>query len=122
MVTHGEFLRAATHDHALVAALQQDHWALASLDDKDRALLSFARKLNDTPGDVISDDIDSLRASGLTDQNIFDVVAIVAYFNFMNRIADGVGIVLESWKQESYDRHRKEGPAAHPTPPATNPP
>ena len=122
MVTHGEFLRAATHDHDLVAALQQDKWTLASLDDKDRALLGFARKLNDTPGDVISEDIDSLRASGFTDQNIFDVVAMVAYFNFMNRIADGVGIALESWKQESYDRHRKEGPAAHPTPAATNSP
>ncbi len=121
MVSHGEFLRAATHDHALVAALQQDRWALASLDDKDRALLGFARKLNDTPGDVVAEDIDSLRAAGFTDQNIFDTVAIVAYFNFMNRIADGLGVVPESWKQESYERHLKEVTAAHQPSAATNP-
>jgi len=121
MVSHGEFLRAATHDHALVAALRQDDWALASLDDKDHVLLGFARKLNDTPGEVAAEDIDRLRTVGFTDQNIFDMVAIVAYFNFMNRIADGFGVVPESWKQESYERHLKEVSAAHQPSAATNP-
>ena len=50
-------------------------------------------------------DIDLLRNTGFTDQNIFDVVVIVAYFNFMNRIADGLGVVPEPEKQESYERH-----------------
>ncbi len=121
MISHGEFLRAATHDHALVAALQQDDWALASLDDQDRALLGFARKLNNTPGEVAAEDIGSLRTAGFTDQNIFDTVAIVAYFNFMNRISDGTGVVPESWQQESYERHLKEVTAAHPPSAATNP-
>ncbi len=99
--------------------MQQDHWALASLDDKDRVLLGFARKLNDTPGDVVAEDIDSLRGADFTDQNIFDAVAIVAYFNFMNRISDGIGVVPESWKQESYERHLKEVTAVHPSSAAT---
>ena len=121
MVTHGEFLRATTRDHALVAALQKDDWTLARLDDKDRALLGFARKLNDLPGDVRPEDIDHLQAAGFTDQNIFDVVLIVGYFNFMNRISDGLGVVPESWKQESYERHLREITAAQQPSAATNP-
>ena len=121
MVSHGEFLRAATGDHALVAALQKDDWSLASLDDQDRAVLDFARKLNDVPGNVRPEDISRLRAAGFTDQNIYDVVVIVAYFNFMNRIADGIGVVPESWKQESSERHLREITAAHQAPVATNP-
>ena len=108
MVSHGEFLRATTRNHALVAGLQRDDWALATLDDKDRTLLNFARKLNNTPGEMGSEDVDRLRAAGFTDRNIFDVVVIVAYFNFMNRISDGFGVVPESWKVESYERHMRE--------------
>ncbi|MBI2819162.1 MAG: hypothetical protein HYX73_04215 [Acidobacteria bacterium] len=78
------------------------------MEDKDRALLHFARKLNDTPREMSVADIDKLRSAGFTDQNIFDVVVIVAYFNFMNRIADGLGVVPEPEKLESHDRHMRE--------------
>ncbi|MBI4458836.1 MAG: peroxidase [Acidobacteria bacterium] len=99
--------------------MQKDDWTLAALDEKDRALLRSARKLNDTPGEMSAADIEGLRSAGFTDQNIFDVVVIVAYFNFMNRIADGLGVVPELEKQESYERHLREvmdsqRPAARP--------
>lgn len=83
------------------------------MDAKDRALLQFARRLNDTPGEMSSADIESLRAAGFADQNIFDAVVIVAYFNFMNRIADGLGVVPEAEKQESYERHMQEVVNSH---------
>ena len=121
MVSHGEFLRAVTRDHALVAALQQDDWSLAELDEKDRALLNFARKLNDTPGEMSAADIEALRTAGFTDQNIFDAVLIVAYFNLMNRIADGFGVVPEPEKQESHERHLREVLAAHNSPLVADP-
>jgi len=111
-VSHGEFLRAVTKDHALVAALQQDDWTLAALDDADRALLEFARKLNACPGEVAAEDLERLRAAGYSDQNAFDAVMIVAYFNFMNRVADGVGVAPETSKVESYERHLQEVLAA----------
>ena len=91
-----------------MAALQRDDWTLAKLDDKERALLDFARKLNDNPGDVRQPHIDQLRSAGLSDQNIFDVVVLVAYFNFMNRIADGLGVEPEPEKQKSYESHLAE--------------
>ena len=78
------------------------------LDTKDRALLGFARKLNDAPSEISAADVQGLRSAGFPDQNIFDVVVLVAYFNFMNRIADGLGVVPESEKQESYERHLRE--------------
>ncbi len=107
-MSHGEFLRAVTGDDALVAALQQDDWTLATLDDKDRVLLSFARKLNHTPGEMCLEDIARLRAAGFTDQNTFDAVVLVAYFNFMNRIADGFGVQPEPEKVQSYESHLRE--------------
>ncbi|MBI4460647.1 MAG: peroxidase [Acidobacteria bacterium] len=95
--------------------MQTDDWTLAALDEKDRALLRFARKLNGTPGEMSAADIEVLRNAGLTDQNIFDLVVIVAYFNFMNRIADGLGVVPESEKLESYESHMREVLATHRT-------
>lgn len=78
------------------------------MDERDRALLQFARKLNDTPSEISQADIDGLRSAGFTDPNIFNVVVIVAYFNFMNRIADGLGVVPEAEKLESHERHMRE--------------
>ena len=84
------------------------------MEDKDRALLHFARNLNDAPNEMSLADVEGLRSAGFTDQNIFDVVVIVAYFNFMNRIADGLGIVPEPEKVESHERHMREVLAQRP--------
>lgn len=94
---------------------------MANLDEKDRALLDFARKLNATPGEMASADIEVLRDVGLSDRNIFDAVVIVAFFNFMNRIADGFGVVPEAWKQESFERHMREVLATREKTTANNP-
>ncbi|OFV98719.1 MAG: hypothetical protein A3H94_05440 [Acidobacteria bacterium RIFCSPLOWO2_02_FULL_60_20] len=93
--------------------MQKDDWTLAILDEKDRVLLRFARKLNDIPREISAADIDELRLAGFTDQNIFDVVVIVAYFNFMNRVADGLGVVPEPEKLQSQELHMREVLAAH---------
>ena len=71
-------------------------------------MLHFARKLNAKPWEVRAEDIEGLRVAGFTGRNVFDVVLIVAYFNFMNRIADGFGVVPEAWKIESHERHIRE--------------
>jgi len=92
--------------------LQRDEGARASLDERDRALLDFARKLNDAPDAVSFEDINRLRVAGFTDQNIFDTVMVVAYFNFINRVADGLGVPLEPETQQSYERHRDDVMAA----------
>jgi len=62
------------------------------LDPRTAAMLAHARKLTKTPGDVSSADIDALRDAGFDDRDILDITLIVAYFNFVNRIALGLGV------------------------------
>lgn len=62
---------------------------------RSRTVVDYALKLSRSPQDVTEDDIAQLRNTGLTDAAIHDAAAIVAYFNFVNRIASGLGVDLE---------------------------
>jgi uncharacterized peroxidase-related enzyme len=84
---------AAKDDH-LVYHIERDE-AGADLEPPDRAMLTFARKLNFEPGRIAQEDVDALRAAGFEDRGVVDVVLIVSLFNFMKRIVDGVGIRAE---------------------------
>ena len=59
------------------------------------AVLDFAVKLTQTPGDMKPSDVETLRQQGFTDLAIHDVVQVASYFNYINRIADGLGVDLE---------------------------
>jgi uncharacterized peroxidase-related enzyme len=54
-------------------------------------MCDYARTLTLTPTAVGAHDADALRAYGLDDAAIHDVIQVVAYFNYINRIAEGVG-------------------------------
>ena len=43
------------------------------------------------------DDVESLRGAGFTDRDVLDIVEVIAYYAYANRIADGLGITLEPW-------------------------
>ena len=58
-------------------------------------LLSFAVKLTRAAGAVRADDVQALRDGGLSDAAIHDLVSVTAYFNFVNRMALGLGVELE---------------------------
>lgn len=58
--------------------------------------MDYALKLTRTPADVVQEDVASLREAGLSDRAIHDAAAVTAYFNFVNRIALGLGVELES--------------------------
>lgn len=72
-------------------------WRRAALPAADRTLLEFAVRLTRSPGAMTRDDIDRLRAAGLNDRAISDAVQVVAYFNYINRVAGGLGVDLEAW-------------------------
>ncbi len=59
-------------------------------------MVVFARKLTLTPPGMTADDLDGLRATGLSEEQTLDVVLITSLFNFMNRLADGLGVELSS--------------------------
>jgi uncharacterized peroxidase-related enzyme len=88
---HAEPLRGYWKDDARVDALTVD-WREASLSARERVLAAYADKLTRTPGDVAEDDVAALRAQGFSDRDILDVNMITAYFNFVNRIAAGLGV------------------------------
>lgn len=58
-------------------------------------MLGYAEKLTGEPGSVDEGDVAGLREAGLGDEAILHVVEIVSYFNFVNRMADGLGVSLE---------------------------
>jgi uncharacterized peroxidase-related enzyme len=78
---------------ALVAAIPPSEVPL--LTARERALVTYADKLTRAPSTIRAPDIDALRAAGLDDLGIHDACAVVAYFAFVNRIADGLGVELE---------------------------
>ncbi len=88
-------MRRLTGNDALVSALQGDPLR-ADVPSRDRALLLYAAKLTLQPVTVGADDLAALRAAGWDDRAILDLNQVVAYFNYVNRIADGLGVRLES--------------------------
>jgi uncharacterized peroxidase-related enzyme len=64
-----------------------------------RALCDFAVALTDQPAAVDESQIEELRAQGWSDPAIHDAIQVIAYFNYVNRVADAVGIEGEpEWR------------------------
>jgi len=63
-------------------------------------MLDFVAKLTSTPAEMSAGDIDQLRRAGFDDRSIHDVVLVAAYFAFVNRVADGLGVALEPWRED----------------------
>ena len=96
MVHHRRGLRRLIKDDELVAAVEHD-WTTAPLSPKRLAMLRFAVKLTETPAATSDADIEALREAGFSDRDILDIVEVVAYYAYANRIADGLGLETEAW-------------------------
>ena len=71
----------------------------ADLSSREQALCDFAVKLTHLAAQVDQSDVDALRAEGLDDTEISDAIQVVSYFNYVTRVADGVGIEDEpEWR------------------------
>lgn len=72
-------------------------WNSAGLDEQTLALVRFAEKLTRTPSAIGAEDIERLRQVGLDDRGISSCVQVISYFNYINRVAEGLGIDPEDW-------------------------
>ena len=99
MTHHGAALRRLTKNPNLAPDIARD-WRTATLDDADRALCAYADKLTRTPQEMTEDDVTALREAGFDDRGILDACQIVAYFNFVTRLAEGLGVELEDYWQD----------------------
>ncbi len=67
----------------------------AGISKEDKIMLYYSKKLTEKPAAISEKDIKALRKAGFMDRDIFDINQVVAYFNYVNRIADGLGVILE---------------------------
>ncbi|HJY83241.1 MAG TPA: peroxidase [Candidatus Binatia bacterium] len=70
-------------------------WRTAELDDQDRAMLTYVEKLTKNPVSVWRDDMNALRAVGFDDTAILQITLIASFFNYINRMADALGVGRE---------------------------
>jgi uncharacterized peroxidase-related enzyme len=73
----------------------------ANIDQKTKGILDYAVKLTKSPSQVKDEDVEELRNLGCSDQEILDVCQITSYFNFVNRMAEGLGVELEKEYKET---------------------
>ncbi len=80
-----------------VARAVQKDWKTAPVDEPTRALLSYAEKLTRTPQAMTEEDMNALRNHGHSEEAIHDATQVISYFNYINRIADALGVDPEEF-------------------------
>ncbi|MFP3871998.1 MAG: peroxidase-related enzyme [Candidatus Natronoplasma sp.] len=99
---HSEALDHYWRDEERVKALAEDHNSL-ELSEKHDRMLNFAEKLTLDPDSMKEEDADVLRDVDFNDQDILNIALITGYFNFVNRIALGLGVEAEKGEVEGYE-------------------
>jgi len=86
LVAHGAAVRQLSGDPVLGELMVMNYRA-ARLPKRQRAMLDFAVKLTSQPWSVEDGDREKLRRAGFSDRDIWDISAIVGFFNMSNRVA-----------------------------------
>jgi uncharacterized peroxidase-related enzyme len=89
--SHSQFLRLVALDEELAAALRRDY-TQAKLSEADRVMLDYAAKLTQHAWQVTPEDLERLRQVGFDDRAILQINLIASWFNYINRVADGLGV------------------------------
>jgi uncharacterized peroxidase-related enzyme len=91
---HMELLQRFGVDKALARKLTTDY-ENAAVEPKIKALFRFADKLTRKPYDVEDEDIETVKSAGWDDAAVRETVLTVAYFNYVNRVSLGLGLVAD---------------------------
>lgn len=91
VVAHGAILRIRAKD-PLIADQVATNPAKADLTERQRHIVEFALQVAERSADITDDDLDSMRAKGFTDDEIWDIGAIASLFALSNRYANFAGI------------------------------
>jgi uncharacterized peroxidase-related enzyme len=82
-------------DDSLVEALRRDY-RTASITEQERVMCDYVVKLTKDAVQCSSEDLDKLRAVGFDDKGILQITLIASWFNYINRVADALGVGRES--------------------------
>jgi len=75
----------------LVSALQNDY-RTAPISEPDKVMLDYVSQLTRDATRISAQDHDRLRANGFDDQGILQITLIASWFNYINRVADALGV------------------------------
>jgi len=98
---HAEALRRYVKDEDTINMLMTAD-GLETLEPRLSNIVRHAEKLTNAPVAMTESDLGELRAEGLSDEDILDLTLIVAYFNFVNRIALGLGVTFSAEEMSGY--------------------
>ncbi len=105
MVQHGAALATESRDASLPETVASG--SIDQLSPRMAALCRYALKLTQAPSEMEAADVAQLRAAGLDDRAIVDANQVASYFNYVNRVADGLGVELEQhWPEHLRARRR----------------
>jgi len=88
---HAEALRHYIKDDETLEMLMSAD-GLETLEPRLSNIVRYAEKLTSAPAAMTESDLGELRAVGLDDRDILDLALVTSYFNFVNRIAQGLGV------------------------------
>jgi uncharacterized peroxidase-related enzyme len=81
-------------DDDLVNALRKDY-KIAPISEQDRAMLDFVVQLTKDATKISRADHEKLHAAGFDDKGILQITLIASWFNYINRVADALGVGRE---------------------------
>ena len=93
-------------DDEKTAAIENDYRA-APLGHRERAICDYAVKLTREPHAMEKADVEALRGAGLGDGEILDACQVAAYYGYVNRMAEGLGVELEAYWDLLDEKHRR---------------
>ena len=79
-------------------------WRKAGLDPANTALCLYAEKITRTPQTMNEQDVVTLRQHGFDDRAIHDATQVISYFNYINRVADALGVEPEAFIRDWENR------------------
>jgi uncharacterized peroxidase-related enzyme len=81
-------------DETLIEALKRDY-TTAPITEQERVMLEYVVKLTKDATKIWKDDHDRLRGAGFDDKAILQITLIASWFNYINRVADALGVGRE---------------------------
>jgi uncharacterized peroxidase-related enzyme len=102
LVAHGQAVREYSGDPQLGEMIVMNY-RVAELSPRHRAMCDFAWKLTLTPHDICEEDRQRLRSVEFSEQDIFDICDVAAFFNYTNRMAHGLDMMPNA-EYHSMDR------------------
>jgi len=98
---HGEALRFYLKNGEQLEALRNGRLP-EEMAKRSKALVDYAMKLTLQPGTMRKGDLEELRKVGISDSEILDVVLLTSYINYVNRVAQGLGVEHDEQETRGY--------------------